>query len=104
MGALGIIGIILASYVAHIFICREMNIWMMNNKHKETDPNTDYFMAVGAWFIPVLGLLYILIFTIRLAFIIWMGSSSVKWFTDSTDGLIKNNWFTGFKKWFVGDD
>lgn len=80
MGALAIIGIILASYVVHIFGCRELNIWMM--KYKHLDPRTEYFMAVSAWFIPVFGLIYICVYSIKLGVIRWRHTPSGRWFLE----------------------
>ena len=87
MGALAIIGIILASYVVHIFGCRELNIWMMKNKH--LDRGTEYFMAVGAWFIPAFGLIYISIYSIKLGVIRWKETPSGKWFMEGTKWFAK---------------
>jgi hypothetical protein len=96
MGALGIIGIILASYVVHVFGCRQLNIWMMKNK--ELDRGSEYYMAIGAWFIPVFGFLYIAIFVIKLGVIVWKDTPSGKWFMEG------GKWFPDAKKWFTGED
>ena len=80
MGALGVIGIILASYVVHVFGCRELNIWMMKNAH--LDPKEEYYMAVGAWFIPLVGLIYLCVYAFKLGFIIWKDTPSGKWFME----------------------
>ena len=97
MSALQIILIILASYVVHVFLCRAMNIWMMKNQHRDRTV-ADYYMAVGAWFIPLIGLLYIGVFTVRLAILMWKETSSGRWFMEGGDGF--NGWVK-IKKWFT---
>ncbi len=84
--------IILASYIVHIFGCRWINHWMMENKHHDRTGN-DYWNAVGAWFIPVFGALYIIIFAIRLLILKddWKMRPIWKWFSDGEEFKIKKN-------------
>ena len=78
--------IILVSYIIHIFGCRSLNLWMMKNKQYD-NTNTDYYIAVGAWFIPFFGGLYICFFAIRLAFLKWKLKDSplLKWFVEGEE-------------------
>ena len=83
--------IILTSYIAHIFLCRQINVWMMNNKHHK--PHEDYYMAIGAWFVPVLGLLYVAIFAIDLwAYAAkWKENAIWKWFAEGEEFKFKKD-------------
>ena len=78
--------IILAIYVAQIFICRQMNLWMMKNADKHPKKRkSDYFMAVGAWFIPFFGFCFIAYYAFELKWYTWKDNPLMKWFAEGEE-------------------
>lgn len=63
---------------------------MMENRHYDKSGN-DYYMAVGAWFIPIFGGIYICVYTIRLVFMRWKLKDAplLKWFAEGEEFKIK---------------
>lgn len=81
MNTLLTILILIVSYVAHIFACRYFDMSAVRKWEVDgVDDGIKNETTPGLWFIPVIGLIFTLLFALVATYHRWKETPNAKWF------------------------